>query len=93
MKCRLVQEAWVPFNDAVYDRVGNILLSRVMGADVELVEAGFDIGIRESWERALEDVKSQFCLALFLVRTVTIETIFREDVSRLHGQFHIRVCR
>ena len=57
MKCRLVQEAWVPFNDAVYDRVGNILLSRVMGADVELVEAGFDIGIRESWERALEDVK------------------------------------
>ncbi|SVB08878.1 uncharacterized protein METZ01_LOCUS161732 [marine metagenome] len=57
MKCRLVQEAWVPFNDAVYDRVGNILLSRVMGAEVELVEAGFDIGIRESWERALEDVK------------------------------------
>ena len=26
MKCRLVQEAWVPFNDAVYDRVGNILM-------------------------------------------------------------------
>ena len=57
MKCRLVQEAWVPFNDAVYDRVGNILLSRVMGAEVELVDAGFDIGIRESWERALEDIK------------------------------------
>jgi len=31
MKCRLVQESWVPFNDAVYDRVGNILMSRVMG--------------------------------------------------------------
>ena len=24
MKCRLVQESWVPFEDAVYDRVGNI---------------------------------------------------------------------
>ena len=49
MKCRLVQEGWVPFEDAVYDRVGNILMSRVMGAEIELVDEGFDIGIRESW--------------------------------------------
>ena len=33
MKCRLVQESWVPHEDAVYDRVGNILLTRLMGAD------------------------------------------------------------
>ena len=59
MKCRLVQESWVPFQDAVYDRVGNILLSRVLGAEIELVDEGFDIGIRESWERALEDVKDK----------------------------------
>jgi 1-aminocyclopropane-1-carboxylate deaminase len=59
MKCRLVQESWVPFEDAVYDRVGNILMSRVMGAEVELVNEGFDIGIRESWERAIEDVKAK----------------------------------
>ena len=59
MKCRLVQESWVPHEDAVYDRVGNILLSRVMCADVQLVDEGFDIGIRESWERALEDVKAK----------------------------------
>ena len=59
MKCRLVQESWVPFNDAVYDRVGNILMSRVMGAEIELVDEGFDIGIRESWERALEDVRER----------------------------------
>lgn len=58
MKCRLVQESWVPFNDAVYDRVGNILMSRVMGAQIELVDEGFDIGIRESWEAALEGVKA-----------------------------------
>ena len=59
MKCRLVQESWVPVTDAVYDRVGNILMSRVMGAEIELVDEGFDIGIRESWEHALEDVKAK----------------------------------
>jgi 1-aminocyclopropane-1-carboxylate deaminase len=59
MKCRLVQESWVPFPDAVYDRVGNILMSRVLGAEVELVDEGFDIGIRESWERALQDVQDR----------------------------------
>ncbi len=59
MKCRLIQESWVPVTDAVYDRVGNILMSRVMGAEIELVDEGFDIGIRESWERALEDVKAK----------------------------------
>src|ERR1700677_4053988 len=59
MKCRLVQEAWVPHEDAVYDRVGNIMLSRIMGADVEMVDDGFDIGIRKSWEDALEEVEAQ----------------------------------
>ena len=59
MKCRLVQEHWAPFEDPAYDRVGNILLSRLMGAEIEIVDAGFDIGIRESWERAIEDVKAK----------------------------------
>jgi 1-aminocyclopropane-1-carboxylate deaminase len=59
MKCRLVQESWVPHEDAVYDRVGNIMLSRIMGADVQMVEDGFDIGIRESWQKAIEDVKAK----------------------------------
>jgi 1-aminocyclopropane-1-carboxylate deaminase len=59
MKCRLVQESWVPFQDAVYDRVGNILMSRLMGAEIELVDEGFDIGIRESWTRALADVRAK----------------------------------
>jgi 1-aminocyclopropane-1-carboxylate deaminase len=57
-KCRLVQESWVPHEDAVYDRVGNIMLSRIMGADVRLVDEGFDIGIRKSWEDAIADVKA-----------------------------------
>ena len=59
LKCRLIQESWVPFEDAVYDRVGNILMSRVLGAEIELVDEGFDIGIRASWERALADVKAK----------------------------------
>ena len=59
MKCRLVQEAWVPHEDAIYDRVGNILLSRIMGADVRLVDDGFDIGIRKSWEEALSEVEAK----------------------------------
>ena len=58
MKCRLIQESWVPHEDAVYDRVGNILLSRIMGAETQLVDEGFDIGIRESWTKALEDVRA-----------------------------------
>ncbi len=58
MKCRLVQEAWVPHEDAVYDRVGNIQLSRIMGADVRLVDDGFDIGIRQSWDDAIADVRA-----------------------------------
>jgi len=57
MKCVLVQENWVNYYDAVYDRVGNIEMSRIMGADVRLVPDGFDIGIRRSWEDALESVR------------------------------------
>jgi len=57
MKCRLVQESWVPHEDAVYDRVGNILMTRLMGADSRIVDDGFDIGIRKSWEDAMQDVR------------------------------------
>ena len=57
LKCVLVQENWVDYSDAVYDRVGNIMMSRLMGADVRLVDQGFDIGFRRSWEEALEDVR------------------------------------
>src|SRR6478672_2761919 len=55
--CRLVQERWVDWDDPVNDKVGNILLSRIMGADVRLDDSGFDIGIRASWEDALREVE------------------------------------
>ena len=56
LKARLVQENWVDWPDPLSDRVGNILLSRIMGADVTLDSAGFDIGVRTSWQRAIEEV-------------------------------------
>ena len=58
LKCVLVQESWVDWPDVVYDRVGNIQLSRLMGADVRLVESEFGIGFKESWEQALADVEA-----------------------------------
>jgi 1-aminocyclopropane-1-carboxylate deaminase len=57
--CVLVQEHWVDWPDLVYDKVGNILLSRIMGADVRLHPATFDIGFRPSWEEALASVEAR----------------------------------
>src|ERR671933_349028 len=57
LRAVLVQEKWVPWDDPVNDKVGNILLSRMMGADVRLDPSGFDIGIRASWEEALREVE------------------------------------
>jgi 1-aminocyclopropane-1-carboxylate deaminase len=56
LRCVLVQEHWVDWPDPLYERTGNILLSRIMGADVRLVDAGFDIAFRPSWHEALADV-------------------------------------
>jgi len=58
LKCVLVQESWVDWPNVVYDRVGNIQLSRLLGADVRLVEAEFGIGFKDSWEQALADVEA-----------------------------------
>ena len=58
LKARLVQEQWVDWPDPLNDRVGNIQLSRLMGADIRLDSAGFDIGIRSSWENAISEVEA-----------------------------------
>jgi 1-aminocyclopropane-1-carboxylate deaminase len=59
MKAVLVQENWVDWPDSVNDRVGNILLSRIMGAEVRLDPAGFGIGFKTSWEKALDEVTAR----------------------------------
>ena len=56
LKCVLVQEHWVDWDEVNYEKTGNILLSRIMGAEVRLDPAGFDIGFRKSWEEAIADV-------------------------------------
>ena len=58
LEARLVQEKWVPWDDPTNDRVGNILLSRTMGADSRLDDAGFDIGVRDSWKNALAELEA-----------------------------------
>ena len=56
LKAVTVQEGWVDYNDMVYDKVGNIQLTRIMGGDPRIDPAGFDIGVRDSWKRALDSV-------------------------------------
>ncbi|SDQ16730.1 1-aminocyclopropane-1-carboxylate deaminase [Actinopolyspora saharensis] len=59
LRARLVQESWVDWPDAVNDRVGNIQLSRIMGAQVQLTEADFGIGVKRSWQNALEEIRAE----------------------------------
>ncbi|RAE28961.1 aminocyclopropane-1-carboxylate deaminase/D-cysteine desulfhydrase family protein, partial [Burkholderia multivorans] len=58
LKSRLVQERWVDWDDPVNDRVGNIEISRIIGADVRLDDSVFDIGFRSSWEDAIAEVEA-----------------------------------
>lgn len=57
LKCRLVQESWTEWQDAVYDKVGNILLSRLMGADTIFEGEGYSTAPKRTWEAALEQVR------------------------------------
>jgi 1-aminocyclopropane-1-carboxylate deaminase len=59
LKAVLVQERWVDWPDVANDRVGNIQLSRIMGAEVRLDPAGFGIGFKDSWNQALDDVRAR----------------------------------
>ncbi|MEV6449414.1 1-aminocyclopropane-1-carboxylate deaminase [Amycolatopsis sp. NPDC051716] len=58
LKAVLVQESWVDWHDPLYDKVGNIQLSRILGADVRLVQAGFGIGFKETWEDAVAEIEA-----------------------------------
>lgn len=59
LKAVLVQENWVDWPDPLADRVGNIMLSRIMGAEVRLDPAGFGIGFKDSWTRAIDEVRER----------------------------------
>ena len=53
LKARLVQEKWVPWDDPVNDKVGNILLSRMMGADSGWTRPVSTSASATSWEDAI----------------------------------------
>lgn len=59
LKAVLVQEHWVEWDEVNYEKTGNILLSRIMGAEVRLDPAGFDIGFRASWENAIKEIEQR----------------------------------
>jgi 1-aminocyclopropane-1-carboxylate deaminase len=59
LKCRLVQETWAAWDDPIYDKVGNILLSRLMGAETILEGEGYSTAVKDTWERALEAVRRE----------------------------------
>ncbi len=65
LQARLVQESWVDWPDAVNDRVGNILLSRIMGA------AGANSSTRgsASASRTAGNVRSPRCVSPAACRT------------------------
>jgi 1-aminocyclopropane-1-carboxylate deaminase len=53
MKCCLIQENWAPWTDPVYDKVGNILLSRIMGAHTDLKGEGYSTAYKQTMEETL----------------------------------------
>ncbi|PYH89511.1 putative 1-aminocyclopropane-1-carboxylate deaminase [Aspergillus ellipticus CBS 707.79] len=58
LKARLVQEDWVPWNDPGYDKVGNIQLSRLMGADVRRDPSGFGIEHKPTLRKLQEECEA-----------------------------------
>lgn len=55
LKARLVQEHWVDWVDPGYETVGNIQLSRLMGADVRLDPSGFGIEHKTTAQKVVEE--------------------------------------
>jgi 1-aminocyclopropane-1-carboxylate deaminase len=57
LKCHLIQGSWVDWPDGLYDRTGNLQLSRILGAAIEFSREDFSIALKESWQRAVEAVR------------------------------------
>jgi len=53
-----VQEDRVDWPESAHDKVGNIQLTRILGGGIRTDPAGLDIGIRDSWRRALESIEA-----------------------------------
>ncbi|MES2102464.1 MAG: 1-aminocyclopropane-1-carboxylate deaminase [Pseudomonadota bacterium] len=54
-----VQETWAEWEDPVYDKVGNILLTRIMGGHPILAGYGYSTTAKDTWENAMEAVRAK----------------------------------
>ena len=59
MKCYTGQETWAEWDDPVYDKVGNILLTRMMGGNPIMAGYGYSTSEKDTWEKAMEEVRMQ----------------------------------
>jgi 1-aminocyclopropane-1-carboxylate deaminase len=59
LKCYTIQETWAEWHDPVYDKVGNILLTRLMGGHPILEGYGYSTREKSTWENAIESVKRE----------------------------------
>ncbi|KOS16758.1 putative 1-aminocyclopropane-1-carboxylate deaminase [Escovopsis weberi] len=59
LKAATVQEHWVDWHDAGYERVGNIQLSRLMGGDVRLDPSTFGIGHKATLAGLKAEIESR----------------------------------
>ncbi|KAG8412324.1 hypothetical protein J3458_014508 [Metarhizium acridum] len=59
LRAATVQEHWVDWQDAGYEKVGNIQLSRLMGADVRLDPSTFGIEHKTTLAKLTADIESK----------------------------------
>lgn len=59
LKAALVQEKWVEWSDPVYDKAGNIQLSRLMGADTRLDPSAFGIEHKDTLKNLEAEVRAK----------------------------------
>lgn len=59
LKAATVQEHWVDWQDAGYEKVGNIQLSRLMGADVHLDPSTFGIEHKTTLAKLTADIEAK----------------------------------
>jgi 1-aminocyclopropane-1-carboxylate deaminase len=59
LKSYTVQETWAEWDDPVYDKVGNILLTRMMGGNPIMAGYGYSTSEKDTWEKAMEQVRQK----------------------------------
>ncbi len=59
LKSYTVQETWLEWDDPIYDKVGNILLTRIMGGNPVIAGYGYSTAEKDTWEKVMNDIKAQ----------------------------------